>query len=103
MFSTWFTGINESKKLTKHISCKRECKFYGGECNPNQKWNNEESQCECDDHNSCEKDYIWNPATCSCENGKYLRSVIDGLKITCDEVINTAKHLQPVLMKKDTL
>ena len=20
----------------------------------------------------CEKDYIWNPATCSCESGKYL-------------------------------
>ena len=20
----------------------------------------------------CEKDYIWNPAACICENGKYL-------------------------------
>ena len=23
-------------------------------------------------HHVCEKDYIWNPSTCSCENGKYL-------------------------------
>ena len=24
----------------------------------------------------CKKDYIWNPATCSCTNGKYLTSII---------------------------
>ena len=29
----------------------------------------------------------WNPATCSCENGKYLASIIDDSVITCDEVI----------------
>ena len=28
-------------------------------------------------HYVCEKDYIWNPSTCSCENGKYLASIID--------------------------
>ena len=28
-------------------------------------------------HHVCEKDYIWNPSTCSCENGKYLASIID--------------------------
>ena len=26
-------GINESKTLTKHISCKCKCKFDGGQCN----------------------------------------------------------------------
>ena len=26
-------GINESKILTKHISCKCECKFDGRKCN----------------------------------------------------------------------
>ena len=25
----------------------------------------------------CKIDYIWNPATCSCENGKYLSSIMD--------------------------
>ena len=30
------------------------------------------------------KDYVWNPATCNCENGKYLASVMDDSVITCD-------------------
>ena len=34
------TGINESKTLTKHISCKYKCKFDGRKGNSNQKWNN---------------------------------------------------------------
>ena len=32
--------------------------------------------------------YIWNPAACCCENGKYLASIIDNSVITCDEIIN---------------
>ena len=36
----------------------------------------------------CEKDYIWNPATCSCENAKYLASIIDDSVITCDKIID---------------
>ena len=39
--------------------------------------------------NVCEKDYVWNPATCSCENGKYLASVMDVSVIMCDEVIES--------------
>ena len=39
----------------------------------------------------CEKDYIWNPATCSCENGKYLASIIDDSVITCDEITEETK------------
>ena len=35
----------------------------------------------------CEKDYICNPFTCSCKNGKYLLSIMDDLGITYDEVI----------------
>ena len=37
----------------------------------NQKWYNNKCQCECKKHNICEKDYIGNSATFSCENGKY--------------------------------
>ena len=36
----------------------------------------------------CEKDYIWNPATCSCKNGKYLASIIDNSVIMCDEIMD---------------
>ena len=38
--------------------------------------------------NVCKKDYIWNPATCNCENGKYLASTIDDSVIVCVEVID---------------
>ena len=41
------TGINESKILTKDISCECKCKFDGTKCNSNQWWNNDKCQCEC--------------------------------------------------------
>ena len=43
-------------------------------------------RCECEQHRICEKDYLWNHATCNCENGKYLPSIVD--KIICDEIID---------------
>ena len=39
------TGINESKALTKHISCKRKCKFDDRKYSSNQKWNNDKCRC----------------------------------------------------------
>ena len=35
----------------------------------------------------CKKKYGWNAATCSCENGKNLASVIDDSAITSDGII----------------
>ena len=34
------TGINESKILTKDISCKRKCRFDRKKCSSDQWWNN---------------------------------------------------------------
>ena len=93
------TGKNESKKLTKHIkthwSTSSECKFkFDGKIrNSNQKWNNDRCWRECKNlkqHHVCEKDYIWNPATCSCENGNYLANIVNDLVTTCDEIIDAA-------------
>ena len=36
-----FTGINESKILTKHTSCEFKCKSDGRKCNSNQNWHND--------------------------------------------------------------
>ena len=86
-------GINESKTLTKHVSCKCKSKFDSRKCNSIQKWNNDKSRCECNnpkEHVMCEKD-ILNPAACTCENGKYLDSTIDGSVITCGEIIEVTK------------
>ena len=32
------------------------------------------------------KDYLWNPGTCSCENGRYLASIMDDWVMTCDKI-----------------
>ena len=34
-----------------------------------------------------QKDYVWNPAMCNCENGKYLVNIMDDSTIICDEVL----------------
>ena len=83
------TGINESKTLTKYVSCECKCKFNGRKCNSDQWWNNNKYQCDRKKCHACEKDYVWNPATCSCENEKYLASIVDDSVIMCDEVIES--------------
>ena len=42
-------------------------------------------------HDVCEESSTWNPSTCTCENGKYLKSIIDDSVITCDEIIEAKK------------
>ena len=44
------------------MSCEWKWKFDGRKCNSDQWWNNEK-------RHVCEKDYVWNPAICSCEMG----------------------------------
>ena len=88
------TGINEPKALTKHIPCNWKCKFHGKECNSNENWNKEKYWCKCKnpkDYYECEKDYICNPATGICENGRYAGSVTDNSVITCDEIRDETK------------
>ena len=40
-------------------------------------------------HHICEKDYVWNPAICNCENGQFLASIMDDSVIKCDKVIES--------------
>ena len=87
VFNT-ITGINELKTLTRHILCECNCRFYGRKCNSDQWWNNNQCWCECKKSHVWKKDYVWNPATCNCENEKYLASIIDDSGIICDEVID---------------
>ena len=84
-------AINESKNL-KGISCKCKRELNGTKCNSTQWWNNDKCWCQCKKHHICEKDYVWNPATCNCENGKYLASIMDDSAIMCDEVIESYKE-----------
>ena len=42
------------------------------------------------------KKIFWNPATCNCENGKYLASIMDDSTIICDEVMKTYEEIKTV-------
>ena len=81
------TGINESKTLTKNISCECKCRLDGIKCNTDQWWNNHECRYDCKKRHVYKKDYIWNPSECNCENRKYLGSIMNDSAITCNEVI----------------
>ena len=52
-----------------------------------EKCNSDQCLCQCKKYDVGEKDYIWNPATCSCQNGKYLASTIDDSAITSDQIL----------------
>ena len=69
----------------KH-SCECKCRFNGRKYNSDQWWNNDKCRYECKKCQVCETYYVRNPATCSCENGKYLASIMDDSAIMCDEV-----------------
>ena len=51
-------------------------------------------------HCTCEKHNICNPATCDCENGKHLASIIDNSMITCDEIIDAKAKSYDEVKKK---
>ena len=67
----------------KHIPCECKHKLDGRKYNSNQKWNNDKCWCECKKFQISEKNYIWNLATCSCKNGKYLVNSLDDSVIAC--------------------
>ena len=104
--SNMITGINESKIWTKHISSECKCKLDGRKFNSNQKWNNDKCRCEWrnpKEQHMCEKHYIWNPATCSCENHKYLATIIGDSVIRCDKILETKKTFPKNRNKKSSL
>ena len=65
--------------------CKCKYKFGGTKCNSNQWQNRDKYRCQCKTLDMFEKGYVWNLAACSCENGKYLATIMD--KIIYDEII----------------
>ena len=46
--------LNESKTLTKHISCACKCIFDVGKCNSDQWWDNHKCWCGCKKRHVCE-------------------------------------------------
>ena len=83
------TRINQSKTLTKHISCKAKCKFDGRTCNSNNGWNKNKCWWEYNKLHVFEKDYVWNPATCIFVKRKDFDNIMDDSAIICDKSIKS--------------
>ena len=50
---------------------------------------------------SCvQKQYVWNPATCSFENGKYLANIIDDSEIAFDKITEKTKLVPKIFNEK---
>ena len=79
-----FNMITTIYMALKHLLCDCKWQFNRTVCNPNQKWNNDKCQCECKNYQTCKKYYSCNPSTCSCENSKYLKNIVDNSKIKYD-------------------
>ena len=77
------------ENISKHISCQSKHRFDGRKCNSDRRGNNDKCLFECKKRNVCEIYHIWSPGTGSCENGKYLASIMDDLGIMCDEIIES--------------
>ena len=85
--------VNESKTLTKQLSCKCKYKFEGRKYNSDRNWNSDKFRCECknlEENRVFQKNYIWKSAIFNAENGKYLARILDDSVITCDEIVNSA-------------
>ena len=83
--------INESKKLTKHISCECICRSNGRKWNSNQKWNYDKCQYELRNqkkNDACGKDYVFEIYFI-----KYIRRFIDDSAVKLDETIDTKKYI----------
>ena len=69
-------GMSETGILVHHESYECKCRLNERLCNSKQTQNHDKSWCECkicDDWNSCNDDYMWNPSTCDCECNKACR------------------------------
>ena len=73
----------------------------GRKYNLNKKWKNDKCRCECKKYIICEKDYIGNPPTYYCKNGKYLANIMDNSVIQQTKTVatNFNKIMQPAKQK----
>ena len=95
-------GRNESKRLTKHLSCKCKPKFDRRECNSDQWWNNDKYRCECKKRHVCEKDYICNSANVVMKM-ECIYKVLWMIQQSQSCKTKKQKQLQQILIKKCNL
>ena len=64
-------GLNETRNVLWHESCKCVCKLNSSVCNNKQIWNDDTCTCDCNEDFAsiinCAKRYTWSPSTCECQ------------------------------------
>ena len=70
-------GLNETRNVLWHESCKCVCKLSSSVCNNKQIWNDDTCRCNYNEDFagtiSCAKGYMWNPSTCECQCDKWCK------------------------------
>ena len=80
------TGIHVLKILTKHIPCECKRRFDGK--NVIQISGGITVNVDVSEKTAyMQKEYVCNPSTCTCENGKCLANIMNDSAITYDEII----------------
>lgn len=94
------TEINESKTLTKYGLCKCKLNLMMENVIPMKSGRTINVECKNrKEHHVCKKAYIWNLATSSCKDDKYLGNFFDDSVKNCVEMIDRTKAIKQILMK----
>ena len=78
------------QKYRENMFHDRRCKFENTACNSNQNGIMKSANVSAKSCGMCKKDYNWNPRTCICENGRYLKHITDSSVIVSKEFMNAA-------------
>ena len=119
------SGINETRRMEWHKTCKCKCRFNSSACNNKQRWNDDKYRCECKeliDKGICDKGFIWNPSNCECKcfkscdfseyldykNCKYKKRLVDKLvehssAEECTENIEETKLVETNLIECNSI
>ena len=106
--------INETRKVVWHETCKCVCRLTSTVCNDRQEWNEDKCRCECKEDliNKlvCDKGYMLNPSTCSCECDRYCETgqYLDYKNCVCrkkiiDDFLEQCTSIVDIEIKNNTL
>ena len=113
-------GLNETRNVLWHESCKCVYRLNSSVCNSKQIWNSDTCKCDCNEDfagiMTCNKGYTWNPSTCAyecdmwCKPGQYLdykkcvckNKLIGRVIAECTNVINETMMNKMRMTNDDT-
>ena len=91
--SNLVSGINETRRIEWHETCKCKCRFNSSVCNNKQCCNDDKCRCEYKrliDKGVCDKGVIWNPSNCEykCYKSGKFSEYLDYKKCKCKNLVD---------------